>query len=180
MQRAIVRGHDAEDDLEAFEIAPIGGENRPRDGRAVTALSRLRVAEKNSVIRIECRAQRDIEKAALSACVHTRYAPDRRADFTLRGDDTQPARLFGDEQIAAGQRLDGPRLFEALRQNNDIECDVRFDGTHAGLARKRRVLIGRIGLTRFDRRATLHRTLACTLSRPCGHATYDRKEARDQ
>ena len=73
-----------------------------------------------------------------------------------------------------------PTAFRGPSPDHDIDGDVRFDGARARLARELGVLIRRIGLTRFDRRATLHRTLACTLSRPCGHATYDRKEARDQ
>ena len=160
-----------------FEALPVGRQHTARDAGAVAALSRLGIAPVDRPVGVECRTQRDVEQAALAACIDGRHAGNRRPQLARCRDDAQATGLLRDEQVAAGERLHGPRLVEPLGEHDDVERDVRGDGAGARLAGERRALVGRVGLAGFERRARGGRAGPAVTSRlrpgivrrGCGH-----------
>ncbi len=124
---AVVGRHRAEDHANLLEAPLVGRQQPTRNAGGVASLSRLGVAPIDRPVGIECRAQRDVEQAALAACIDGWHASNRLPQLTRCRDDAQAAGLLCDQQVAAGERLHGPRVLESLREHADIEGDVRLD-----------------------------------------------------
>ena len=137
VQPAIVGRLRAKDDAQILERPAICRQHAAGDGRAVATLARLRVAQINRAIRFERGTQRDVEQPALPARVDRRHAADRLTDLPFGGNDAQAAGLFRHEQVAARQRLDGPRPLESSREHDHVERNVRLHcaGTRLPLRR---------------------------------------------
>jgi hypothetical protein len=165
VQSAVVRRFGTKNDAHVFERSPILRQYGARDSRSVAGLSRLCVAEVYGAIRLERRAQRDVEQTTLSACIDLRDARDRLTNRAFGGHDAQPAGLFGDQQIAAGERLDGPWPLESFRQDDHVERDTRLGRARTRLAGESRALIRCVRLARLDRRAALALLRSFTIGR---------------
>ena|GEM_PF-1686924 len=150
---AVVGRHRAKDHANLLEVSLVGRQHPARNAGGVASLSRLGVAPIDRPVGIECRAQRDVEQAALAACIDGWHASNRLPQLTRCRDDAQAAGLLCDQQVAAGERLHGPRVLESLREHADIEGDVRLDRARACLAGERRALVWRVRLACFERHA---------------------------
>src|SRR5690606_19299234 len=105
--------------LHIFERAI--AETTARDRRPAAAVTGLGEREIHEPVLLECRAQRQIEQAALAARRNLRHTFERRGNRAACVDRSQTTGALADEHRAIRQQSETPWMLETLRDRDDIE-----------------------------------------------------------
>jgi hypothetical protein len=150
VHRPVVCRHRAEDHSDLLQTSPVGREYPARHAGRVPSLAGLGIAPVDRAIGVEFRTQQHVEKTTLASGVHARHPADGLTQASRRTHDPHAARLFGDEHVSAGKRLDCPRMLESLCEHDHVERHVGLHGACPGLSLESGPLVRRVPVSGFQ------------------------------